>query len=91
MYKKSYYLLFNEITNAIEMLDKIREQLKEAQRLTEEIYISEAAEPVDFRLVSRPNLPNSEDKHYGDKRCRSPCFAIHGQHRCNTRPQYTAH
>ena len=37
---EEYILLFNTITEALETLDILREQLMEAQQKAEEIYIS---------------------------------------------------
>lgn len=41
-YKKMYLRLFNEVTDALEDLDKISVKLKQAQQKCEDIYIETA-------------------------------------------------
>ena len=50
---KEYILLFNEITEAIESLDQIRERLIQAQQKTEELFICKDEETSKrlFRIV----------------------------------------
>ena len=50
-YQKMYSLLFNEITDAIEDLDELRDRFVKLQQKCEEIYASSNDATVKMKLV----------------------------------------
>lgn len=50
-YKAMYLSLFNDVSEAIEVLEPLLKQLKDAQRKTEEIYVNTSDEDTNLHFL----------------------------------------